>query len=255
MLDKWGGVFYAGGSEELEGATMTESEWLASRNFSTLFICTVTIASDRGERNRWLLACACCRSVWHLLPGVCHQIVELVEGYADGTIEAGALVTLLHGFWPHTVAIAALPGGTQAAEAVGYLGWSWRFEFDNTITSKTYWQANQTCRSAAEALAKSRPWDVARHCQIELLRDIFGNPFRPAVLDPAWLTLTVTSLAQAAYEERMLPSGELDRIRLTILADALEEAGCDNTDILNHLRGPGPHVRGCWPVDLLLGKS
>ena len=62
-------------------------------------------------------------------------------------------------------------------------------------------------------------------------------------------------LAQAAYEERHSSSGELDMGRLTILADALEEAGCTNADLLGHLRGPGPHVRGCFAVDLLTGQS
>jgi hypothetical protein len=92
----------------------------------------------------------------------------------------------------------------------------------------------------------------------QLLRDVVGNPFRPVVLSPAWLTwneATVARLAQAAYDERELPSGELNNARLAVLADALEEAGCTDADILCHLRGPGPHVRGCWPVDLCLGKS
>ncbi|HKA54599.1 MAG TPA: hypothetical protein VKJ47_13145, partial [Candidatus Binatia bacterium] len=88
-----------------------------------------------------------------------------------------------------------------------------------------------------------------------LVRDIFGNPFRPASLDPAWRTPAVVSLATAAYEERNLPAGTLDPDRLAVLADALEEAGCDNADLLSHLRGPGPHVRGCWVIDLLLGKE
>jgi hypothetical protein len=90
---------------------------------------------------------------------------------------------------------------------------------------------------------------------LSLLRDVFGNPFRPAALDPAWLTPTVTGIAIAAYQERILPSGELDRARLAVLADALEEAGCTDASVLSHLRGPGPHVRGCWAVDLLLGKG
>ena len=90
---------------------------------------------------------------------------------------------------------------------------------------------------------------------MDLLREIVGNPFRPVALDPAWRTPSVVSLAQAAYEERILPGGTLDSERLAVLADALEEAGCDNADILSHLRGPGPHVRGCWVVDLLLGKE
>jgi hypothetical protein len=98
-----------------------------------------------------------------------------------------------------------------------------------------------------------------RHRGCDLLREVFGNPFRPPpTIDPAWLTWndgTVVRLAQSAYEERHLPAGTLDNGRLAVLADALEEAGCTDADILGHLRGPGPHVRGCWPVDLCLGKS
>ena len=81
-----------------------------------------------------------------------------------------------------------------------------------------------------------------------LARDIFGNPFRPAALDPSWLTSTVVTLARGIYEERAFD-------RMPILADALQDAGCDNEDVLNHCRGPGPHVRGCWVVDLVLGKT
>ena len=88
-----------------------------------------------------------------------------------------------------------------------------------------------------------------------VLREVFGNPFRSVALDPAWQTSTVVSLAQAAYEERILPAGTLDPDRLAVLADALEEAGCDNPDILSHLRGPGPHYRGGFALDLLLSKE
>jgi hypothetical protein len=88
-----------------------------------------------------------------------------------------------------------------------------------------------------------------------LLREVAGNPFRPVAFDSTWLSPTVTTLAQAAYDERDLPSGELDRDRLVILADALEDAGCTDRDILDHLRGPGPHVRGCWALDLILDRE
>jgi hypothetical protein len=80
-----------------------------------------------------------------------------------------------------------------------------------------------------------------------LLHDIFGNPFRPVSLDPAWLTSTVLALANGVYAERAFD-------RMPILADALQDAGCDNLDILDHCRGPGPHVRGCWVVDLALAR-
>ncbi len=84
--------------------------------------------------------------------------------------------------------------------------------------------------------------------QCDSLRDIFGNPFQPVTADPAWLTSTVVQLATGIYQERAFD-------RMPILADALQDAGCDNDDILNHCRSDGPHVRGCWVVDLLLGKE
>jgi hypothetical protein len=86
------------------------------------------------------------------------------------------------------------------------------------------------------------------------LRDVVGNPFRPVTLAPGWLTPQVVALAQAANDQRGLPTGTLDVPRLAVLADALEDAGCTDADLLNHLRGPGPHYRGCWVVDLILGN-
>lgn len=87
------------------------------------------------------------------------------------------------------------------------------------------------------------------------LRCIFGNPFRRAPLGPDRLSPTITALARAAYDECFLPSGELDPTRLGVLADALEEAGWTEEALLEHLRDPGPHVRGCWAVDLVLARG
>jgi hypothetical protein len=89
--------------------------------------------------------------------------------------------------------------------------------------------------------------------QVLLLRDSIGNPFRPVTLSPAKRTPTVVSLARAAYNERQLPSGELNPHHLAVLADALEEAGAPG-ELVAHLRGPGPHIRGCHVVDLCLGN-
>jgi hypothetical protein len=84
--------------------------------------------------------------------------------------------------------------------------------------------------------------------QAKLLRDIFGNPFCPVAFSPSWRTSAALGLAGSMYEFR-------DFAAMPVLADALEEAGCDSADVLAHCRGPGPHVRGCWVVDLVLGKS
>jgi hypothetical protein len=85
--------------------------------------------------------------------------------------------------------------------------------------------------------------------QAALVRCIFGNPFRPVTFDPAWRTSDVLALAQGIYDERAFD-------RMPILADALQDAGCTNDDILTHCRDTNtPHARGCWVVDLVLGKA
>ena len=95
---------------------------------------------------------------------------------------------------------------------------------------------------------QERPFAVASKYISTIFRDIFGNPFRPITLNPSWLTSTVVSLANGIYTERAFD-------RMPILADAFQDAGCDNEDILNHCRQPAEHVRGCWVIDLILGKQ
>jgi hypothetical protein len=102
--------------------------------------------------------------------------------------------------------------------------------------------------SACYPRSPARAEAAERRALAGLVRDVFGNPFRPVVFDPAWRAETVAALASAIYPDRAFD-------RMPILADTLEDAGCDNADILNHCRGPGPHFRGCWVVDLVLGKE
>jgi hypothetical protein len=103
-----------------------------------------------------------------------------------------------------------------------------------------------TADNARSSIATSREGRL-RGCR--LIRDIFGNPFRPATADPSWLTATVAALARGMYESR-------DFSPMPILADALQDAGCDNEDVLAHCRDEKQvHVRGCWVVDLVLGKA
>jgi hypothetical protein len=92
---------------------------------------------------------------------------------------------------------------------------------------------------------------AAKGFEAALLRDISGNPFRKIAVDPAWLAWnggSALSMAKRIYEEPCFED-------IPVLADALEEAGCDNADLLTHCREPGEHVRGCWVIDLLLGKT
>jgi hypothetical protein len=90
--------------------------------------------------------------------------------------------------------------------------------------------------------------NIERTHQSRIILDIFANPFRPVAIDPRWLTSDVVGLARAIYEDRAFE-------RMPILADALMDAGCEAQPIINHCRGDGVHVRGCWLLDLVLGKS
>jgi hypothetical protein len=174
--------------------------------------------------------------------------VEAVEQYADNEVSAGALTTRFEGHHSVPVAPSRTAGGDQAAQAVAHLGCEWRREYQPTNPWQSWYRADQVARSAAEALAKTITWDEARQCELHLLRDIFGNPFRPVAINHEWLTSTVVALASRMYDTR-------DFTPMAILADAIQDAGCENDDILTHCRGDGPHVRGCWVVDGVLGKE
>jgi len=112
-----------------------------------------------------------------------------------------------------------------------------------TATVQGWKVASSSTWNAAADVARNAEWKE----QAAIVRDFF-HPFRRVTTSPAWLTSTVTNLAQAIYTDRAFA-------RMPILADALEDAGCTNADILAHCRQPGEHCRGCWVVDLLLGKE
>jgi hypothetical protein len=211
--------------------TVTEAEWLACTHAAMLNY----LEGRTSERKLRLLACAFCRRVWHLLPKeVCRETVEVAERYADAQADDRQLHDANRAVWEASRWLA----GTSAAfaSAVGYAS--------DAIVSPLYASYSLT---------------VERTQLRSLCRELFGPlPFHPINITPdvrAWNDSIVVRLAQTAYEERHLPEGTLDESRLAILADALEEAGCTDADILSHLRSPGPHVRGCWPLDLCLGTS
>jgi hypothetical protein len=231
------------------------------------------------HRKRRLFACACCRRVWPLLEGPARAAVEAAERFADGEAtedelraasrsaeEAGRGLTRA----ANVATAAALAAGrffdvrfsashvasdggfTRPADLIVY---AMERADDPALAfaqvgTTTPLRGRRGRRSAAQSAEQS--------AQCGLLRCLFGNPFQSVTVDPAWLAGNggaVAKLAQAAYDQRSLHSGELDAARLAVLADALEVAGCSVTDILAHLRGPGPHVWGCWVVDLLTGRQ
>ena len=105
-------------------------------------------------------------------------------------------------------------------------------------------------QDSADAARLAR--DNERITQSKLLRDIFGPFAEKPIIEPSWLSWgdgAVKKIAQKIYDDRTFND------EMPILADALEDAGCANKEILGHCRGPGPHVRGCWVLDLLLQKD
>jgi hypothetical protein len=219
---------------------------------------------SRKNRKLRLFAVACARRLNHLSRGVLWQRIGAAEfGYrltvAERVADGGGSVEELHTSWD---------AGLNC-RVIGAAPAPWRSEHfaeaaagdacDRDASDAALW-AMLFGQYAADPWAKTDqfgelPEGTEHHPQVSLLRDVFGNPFLPIALNPAWQTPTVLALAQAAYDHRTLPSGHLEPDRLAVLADALEEAGCTDANILTHLRQPGEHVRGCWAVDLVLGKQ
>jgi hypothetical protein len=205
----------------------------------------------RRDRKLHLLACACCRYIWHLLTEErARKALEVCERYENQPIDRVALEAAGYATSAASSASKHYPG-REACRAV------WGAVQVALGCSKWLGSVFIAARVALRARAKAAGCDVLRaelgfrRDQVHIIRDVFGNPFRPVTLEPIWLVWrdrTVCRLAQAIYDERRFAD-------LPILADALEDAGCDNADILDHCRRPGEHVRGCWVVDALLGKS
>ncbi len=235
---------------------MTEAEWLTCNEPKPML---EFLRRKTGERKLRLFAVACCRRLWHYplekmddSEGASwvrpfREAIGIGEKLADGRATAEELATVKYLDGNGVEILDAFRGCVDLTD-----------DLLPEVSQNTIWAVDEWAFAGYLPLshaADQTPEQAEKAAHSDLLREIFGNPFRPVSIKPAWLTPTVSNLATVAYEERVLPSGELDPARLAVLADALEEAGCDNADILNHLRSPGPHVRGCWPVDLLTGRE
>jgi hypothetical protein len=212
-----------------------------------------------------LLGAACSRRLLHLVTDLddsARNAVEVVESSEGNHLNHEGLPRLLSRLQEASPTTATDPRYMVATGIVlvSFTSAPWQGHFNLGLHSLANARASLARPGAlANIQYWSNPqdadWNSAsaseRQEQAHLLRDIFGNPFRPAVIDPAWLQwndAAIPRLAQAIYDDRRFDN-------LPILADALEEAGCTSGVILEHCRGPGPHVLGCWVVDAILGKA
>jgi hypothetical protein len=247
---------------------MTEREWLACTDPAPMLEFLRGKASERKLR---LFAVACCRRVSHLLKDERSRVaVEVGERYADRLATKDALDEARENSSDasgaaHRAATAAgwsantwIANGAANA-AYGVCGHWQNWLSDSRLFETPIWAARATAGPEVEHVlsdaARADGFENEQDTQCQLLRDLVGPmPFRSVGLDQAilqWNDGRVAKLARTIYDE--------SRFDLTpILGEALQDARCDDAEILAHCRGPGPHVRGCrgcWVVDLLLGKE
>jgi hypothetical protein len=215
---------------------MTEDRWLTCEDPRKLLdhveVYLKGARTKVGRRKLRLFGCACWRRARHDLPPEVHvRALEFAERFADGLVGREEALSVLR----------------EILEALRSWDWWRRQTIENLLSPRPQVAAGVGLRVGL-VLRSDEDDDRARAA---LIRDLWGNPFRPLSVASAWLKWNdgvVPCLARSVYEE-----GAFER--LPVLADALEDAGCRHEPLLGHLRGPGPHVRGCWAVDLLLGKS
>lgn len=221
---------------------MTEGEWLSCTDPQKMLEFLRGKASDRKLR---LLMAAACRTILHVLDNPHYlALVEASERVADGILLPASLTQYRDKCPP--------PPATRPIQSSLRYGWRdlARSAVMLSSSAEPEW-VDECLLHVRGGLPDSHSAHEKMTNQCRLIRNIFGNPFHPVSIDPSWLTRhdgLIVSMARQMYDSR-------DFRDMPVLADALEEAGCTKADILNHCRQPGEHVRGCWVVDALLGKS
>ena len=232
---------------------MTEQEWLQANDPMPMLLYLRGKTSDRKPR---LFTCACCRQLDPALSDeTVRHAVEVTERWVDGNVcqeEVGVACRAAA-----AVVDEPFPGRSRRLMKEEYKR-EWLLRMARWVSDSV--RPGAAIRSAIRSALVSgggwqgegvaeEGWQNSLTC---FLRDIFGPmPFRPITLDPSWLTWhdgLLVSMARQMYDSR-------DFTDMPVLADALEEAGCTNQDILGHCRTGVEHVRGCWIVDLVLGKK
>lgn len=245
---------------------LSEPQWLAA----TLIVEMTDFIADVGsERKLRLFAHACCQRIENLLVDPRSQsALAALARYADGECDRSELGACCDGAlsakraieeplcWDgclHTTAESLAASAICYASNPSYDGAFRKPHYHNSTVTAAANAALVATGSVAYAHAQRRSDSESAQStdavvQSLLLRDIFGNPFRPVSVDPSWRPSTVLQLASGIYADRAFD-------RMPILADALQDAGCDNDDVLNHCRQTREHVRGCWVIDMILGKT
>ena len=239
---------------------MYEPDWLVCETPEPMLDFVGREACDRKLR---LFACGCVRRAWRLLADPrSRAAVEAAEAFADNEHldPAAARRAAEDAVWTAD-GLAGRAAARAAAEATADRrrgGWDVYLFPPQRPGAENLAAFREAARAAAQALALCRDeaerpayWADERLEQANLLRCVFGNPYAPVVLSPGWLSWRdglVVEMAWAIYERHCFGD-------LPILADALEEAGCDDAAVLRHCREPGPHARGCHVLDAVLGHD
>jgi hypothetical protein len=226
--------------EGAEKRAMKEAEWLAASEVRALWPAVRHRLSMRQVR---LLGCACCRRAWSLLGSErSRRAVALAERFADGLVPhermAGVCSDALEVVAQPLPSSAGVAAATVAALAADlHLG-----------RRDKPWALAAALDELAHLTARLDPERWPAGWCAGLLRDVAGPLFGHSGFDPSWRTADAVALARRAYDDRQFGV-------LPLLSDALEEAGCDNLELLEHCRAGGAHGRGCWVLDLVLDKA
>jgi hypothetical protein len=237
---------------------MTEAEWLACDDPQPLARYLFGCISPRKLR---LWACACGREVLPCFANpLMGKVLDLFEGVAEGERSREAQQRPLSELqWAaedeqsvgFSRAVAGIAHSQWIEMVNGYEG-HFALGLLHLASAKAYNVCPMAQAEGPTDLPADPTWlftySTAQKKQSALARDIVGNPFRSAAINRSWLTSDVVSLARGIYVARAFD-------RLPILADALQDAGCEHEDVLSHCRGSDPHVRGCWVLDAVLGKG
>jgi hypothetical protein len=222
---------------------MTEQEWLDCADPEAILKFLRGKLSDRKLR---LFACACVRELGPLVADRASKAaLQVAERHADGRATEAKWYDARVAAWAASGAIlqkVISPSSGWKARAAAQMV---RAMVEESPTKA----AHAAVRAVAESWYSEAAWcDATRRAFADSLRDLVGNPFRAVEAPQPWLNPAVSTTAQAVYEGRHFDE-------LPVVADALEEAGCTDEALLGHLRSPGPHVRGCWALDLILSKE